>query len=50
MEKQLEKVFVKVNQRWQKANIVSEEQGKVNVFTQDGQSFIMDQDWMSRSK
>jgi len=42
MENQLEKVFVKVNQRWQKANIVNEEQGKVNVLTQDGQSFTID--------
>ena len=52
MENQLEKVFVKVNQRWQKANIVSEEQGKVNVLTQDGQSFIMDQDskWLEKQQ
>ena len=41
MENQLEKVFVKVNQRWQKANIINEEDGKVNVLTQDGQRFSM---------
>ena len=44
MENQLEKVFVKVNQRWQKANIINEEEGKVNVLTQDGQRFSIDKE------
>jgi hypothetical protein len=44
MENQLEKVFVKVNQRWQKATIINEEEGKVNVLTQDGQRFSIDKE------
>ncbi|MBD1260655.1 hypothetical protein HZY62_08655 [Maribacter polysiphoniae] len=39
MEKQAEQVFVKVNQRWQRATVVGEKDGKVSVMTNDGQSF-----------
>lgn len=34
-----EKVFVKVNQKWQKASVVSEKDGIVSVKTNEGQSF-----------
>ncbi|MEM9647139.1 MAG: hypothetical protein AAF969_01570 [Bacteroidota bacterium] len=40
MERQIkEKVFVKVNQKWQKAEVVSEKDGMVSVKTNEGQSF-----------
>jgi len=39
MEKQVEKVFVKVNQKWQRATVTGEQDGKASVVTNDGQSF-----------
>ena len=44
MEKQAEKVFVKVNQRWQRATVTGEKDGKVSVMTNDGQSFKLTRD------
>jgi len=39
MENQAEKVYVKVNQRWQRATVTGEQDGKASVVTNDGQSF-----------
>ena len=39
MENQAEKVYVKVNQKWQRATVTGKQDGKVSVMTNDGQSF-----------
>ena len=39
MEKQAQQVFVKVNQRWQRATVTGEKDGKVSVVNNEGQSF-----------
>jgi len=39
MENQAEKVYVKVNQKWQRATVTGKQDGKVSVVTDDGQSF-----------
>lgn len=39
MEKQVEKVFVKVNQKWQRGTVISEKDGVVSVKTNEGQLF-----------
>ncbi|TLP81830.1 hypothetical protein [Maribacter sp. ACAM166] len=39
MENQAEKVYVKVNQKWQRATKTGEQDDKVSVMTNDGQAF-----------
>jgi hypothetical protein len=43
MEKQVEKFFVKVNQVWQKGEIVSKNESILKIKTQDGLEFNIDQ-------
>lgn len=38
MENQAEKVYVKVNQKWQRATVTGEQDGKLSVLTDDGQT------------
>lgn len=47
MEKQQEKVFVKMNQKWQKGVVINKENGKLAIQTQDGQQFnvAVDSKW-----
>src|SRR6056297_4160805 len=39
MENQAEKVYVKVNQKWQRATKTGEQDDKVSIATDDGQTF-----------
>ena len=42
MEKQVERVFVKVNQGWQKGEILSKEESILKIKTQGGLEFNID--------